>query len=82
MESYFLELNRKESVMQEDKRVIGSFNGIDGNVFVLMGYFQKLARQQGFSNEWIQGVLDEAMSSDYNHLVGTLLMHMEEDIDE
>lgn len=64
--------------MLEERKVKGSFDGIDGNAFMLMGHFQKLARQQGFSKEWIQGILDDAMSSDYNHLVGILLMHMEE----
>ncbi|MGL4560834.1 MAG: hypothetical protein ACRCV0_00910 [Brevinema sp.] len=68
--------------MQEKRYVKGSFNGIHGNSFMLMGYFQKLAKQQGFSKEWIKQVLDEAMSSDYNHLVGTLLMHMEENDNE
>ncbi|MGL4677216.1 MAG: hypothetical protein ACRCWI_06075 [Brevinema sp.] len=63
--------------MQEKRYVKGSFDGVDGNAFMLMGYFQKLAREQGFSKEWIQEVLNEAMSSDYNHLVATLLDHME-----
>ncbi|MGL4367576.1 MAG: hypothetical protein ACRCTQ_04785 [Brevinemataceae bacterium] len=45
-------------------------------------YFQKLARQQGFSKEWINQVLNEAMSSDYNHLVATLLNYMEENDNE
>jgi len=49
------------------KRVKGSLIGIDGNAFMLMGYFQKLARQQGFSREWIQSILDKAMSKDYHY---------------
>ncbi len=61
-----------------EKKVVGSFNGIDGNAFMLMGYFQKLAKEQGgFSKEWIKEVLDEARSKDYNHLVVTLLQYME-----
>ncbi|MGL4367569.1 MAG: hypothetical protein ACRCTQ_04750 [Brevinemataceae bacterium] len=82
--------------MQEERKIKGSFNGIDGNAFMLMvkprmakmsdltggqrsdEYFQKLAREQGFSKEWIQKVLDEARSKDYNHLVATLLNYMEE----
>lgn len=32
-----------------EKKVIGSINGIDGNAFMLMEYFQKLAREQGFN---------------------------------
>lgn len=65
-----------------EKKVVGSLVGIDGNAFMLMGYFQKLAREQGFSKEWIQGVLDEAMSSEYNHLVATLLDNIEDKDDD
>jgi len=52
--------------MQEERKVVGSFDGIDGNAFMLMEYFQQQAKRQGFSKEWIKEVLDEAMSSDYN----------------
>lgn len=61
-----------------EKKVRGNFDGIDGNAFALMGYFQQQARRQGFSKEWIKEVLGEAMSSDYNHLVATLLDKIEE----
>lgn len=37
--------------MQEERKVVGSFEGMDGNVFMLMGYFQKLAKEQRFSKE-------------------------------
>ena len=64
--------------MQEERKVLGSFDGINGNVFMLMGYFQQQATRQGFSKEWIKKVLDEARSKDYNHLVAILLLNMEE----
>ncbi|MGL4561106.1 MAG: hypothetical protein ACRCV0_02290 [Brevinema sp.] len=64
--------------MQEERKVKGSFEGVDGNAFMLMGYFQKLAREQRFSKEWIQEVLNEAMSKDYDYLVSTLLDNLEE----
>ncbi|MGL5254316.1 MAG: hypothetical protein ACRC9L_04925 [Brevinema sp.] len=60
----------------EERRVIGSLEGLNGNAFALMGYFQKTAREQGFSKEWISKVLDEATSGDYEHLVNTLRKHM------
>ena len=63
--------------MSEERKVLGSFDGINGNAFMLMGYFQQQATRQRFSKEWIKKVLDEAMRGDYNHLVGTLLIHME-----
>ena len=37
-----------------------------------MAHFKKLARKQGFENEWIKEVLNDAMSVDYNHLINTL----------
>jgi len=46
--------------------------GIDGNAFALMGAFQKQARLEGWTKEEISEVLNEAKSSDYDHLVNTL----------
>lgn len=47
--------------------------GLDGNAFALMGAFQRAARQQGYSKEQINAVLDECMSSNYDHLLNTLV---------
>lgn len=47
--------------------------GLDGNCFILLGEFQKAARRQGFTKEEIQKVIDEAKSSDYDHLLGVLI---------
>ncbi len=46
--------------------------GKNGNAFVLMGFFQKQARKEGWSQEEIDVVLTEAKSDDYNHLLVTL----------
>lgn len=51
--------------------------GLDANAFVLMGAFQRAARQQGWTEEDIKVVLDECMSSDYVHLLQTLIAHIE-----
>ena len=64
--------------MSEERKVLGSFDGINGNAFMLMGYFQQQVKRQRFSKEWIQSVLDKAMSKDYDYLVGTLLDYLEE----
>lgn len=53
--------------------------GLDGNAFSLMGAFRKAARQQGWNNEEIVAVTNEAMSGDYDHLVATLARHCDED---
>jgi len=51
--------------------------GIDGNAFALMGAFSKNAERQGWSEEEIGLVLDECRSSDYNHLLQTLIKFTE-----
>ena len=61
-----------------NNKVKGSLVGVDGNAFALMGHFNKLARRQGFSKEWINSVLDEARSGDYDHLLQTLIKHMDD----
>jgi hypothetical protein len=49
--------------------------GLDGNAFSLMGAFKNQARKEGWTQEEIQEVLDQAMSGDYNHLLRTLHSH-------
>ena len=60
-----------------EKKVIGSLVGVDGNAFMLMGHFSKLAKRQGISPEQIKEVLDQAKSGDYDHLIQTLDANME-----
>ena len=49
--------------------------GLNGNAYPLMGAFQRAARQQGRTPEEIKAVLDDCMSSDYNHLLSVLVQH-------
>lgn len=49
-----------------------SLVGIDGNAFSLMGYTSKCMKSTGFSKEDIDKVMEDAMSSDYNHLIVVL----------
>ena len=60
-----------------DKKVNLSLVGLDGNVFYLMGVFQRQARKEGWTDTEIKEVLDEARSSDYNHFVAVLDDHCE-----
>jgi hypothetical protein len=53
--------------------------GIDGNAYSIMGAFQKQARKEGWKKEEIESVLNEAMSSDYNHLLQTIMSYCEND---
>jgi hypothetical protein len=49
--------------------------GLDGNAWSLMGAFTNAARKQGRSKEEIKAVMDDCMSSDYNHLLYVLSNH-------
>lgn len=46
-----------------------SLIGIDGNAFSVMGYVTRAMRETGFSPEETKVYRDDAMSSDYNHLI-------------
>jgi len=68
-----------------DKRVKLNMVGLDGNAFYVMGAFKRQAEKEKWTQEEIKKVLDEAMSSDYNHLLVTIMEHTEpedDDIDE
>ena len=62
--------------MTNERKVQGSLVGVNGNAFSLLGHFQRLARRQGFDKEWIDSVLEDAKSADYDHLIYTLSSHM------
>lgn len=57
------------------KKVQMSLEGIDGNAFSILGAFKSKARSQGWKNDQIQRVLNEAMEGDYHHLLSTILSH-------
>lgn len=58
-------------------KVKGTLTGVDGNAFAIMGYFQRQAKRSGWSDAQIDEVLDDAMSSEYHHLVATIDSHLE-----
>jgi hypothetical protein len=49
--------------------------GLEGNAFNLMGVFGAAAKEQGWTKEEVDLVLEEAMSSDFDHLLQTLIVH-------
>ena len=63
-----------------NKSVNLSLEGLNGNAFALMGAFQKQARKEGWTQEEIKAVLDEAKISDYDYLVFVLSNHCEPNI--
>lgn len=51
--------------------------GHNGNAFAIMGVFQRQARKEGWTQEEIDLVLNEAKSGDYDHLLATIINHCE-----
>lgn len=43
--------------------------GVDGNCFAILGKVQRWMREEGCSKEEIDKYLNDAKSSDYNHLL-------------
>lgn len=58
-----------------NKKVKLKLVGLDGNAFSLMGAFRRQARHEEWTSAEIDGVINEAMRGDYNHLLRTLDAH-------
>ncbi len=65
--------------MKNNRKVIGSLVGVEGNAFSLMEHFKRLAKQQEFNDKWISGVIEQAMKGNYEHLANTLDNNMEQE---
>ena len=64
--------------MTINKKVKLQLVGLDGNAYSLMGAFSQQARLEQWTKEEIDSVLKDAMSSDYDHLVGVLVKYCED----
>lgn len=51
--------------------------GQDGNPIALISAWTRAARRQGWSDEDIDAVRSEALSSDYDHVIQTIMEHSE-----
>jgi hypothetical protein len=51
--------------------------GVNGNAYAIMGVFRKQAQKEGWSKDEIKAVIDQAISSDYDHLLATIENHCE-----
>lgn len=60
-----------------NKTVKLSLAGLNGNAFVLLGAFQRVAKQARWTDDEIETVLSEATSGDYDKLLRTLDAHCE-----
>ena len=45
------------------------------NAFLILGAWSRAAKKQGFSQEEINAVLQDAQSSDYEHLCKVIMEH-------
>lgn len=61
------------------KKVTLTLVGVDGNAFAILAAFRRAAKRQGWTDSEIAAVLDDAKSGDYNHLLGTIMAHCEDD---
>jgi hypothetical protein len=59
-------------------RVVMRLVGEDGNAFAILGRFRRAARAAGWTPDEIEAVYDEATSGDYDHLLATILKHVDE----
>jgi hypothetical protein len=57
------------------KKITLQLVGLDGNAFSIVGAFRHQARREGWSSEEIEEVSKKAMSSDYDHLLQTIISH-------
>ena len=61
--------------IQQPKKVKLTLVGLDGNAYSLLGAFRCQARKEGWTEIEINKVMNEARTSDYNHLLRTLMAH-------
>ena len=54
---------------------------VSRNAFALLGAFSRAARDQDWDGSAIKAVLDEASAGDYDHLLQTLMRHVEDTLD-
>jgi len=58
-----------------NKTVLLNLVGLDGNAFAIMGAFSRQAKQENWSQDEIDAVLNEAKAGDYDHLLATIMRH-------
>ena len=56
--------------------------GEDGNAFAILARAQRAAKNAGIEQERITEFMNEAMSSDYNHLLATCMKYFDIDMEE
>lgn len=60
------------------KTCSGSLVGVSGNSVAIVSYFANQAKAEGWTKEEINKVRKEALSSDYDHVIRTIMMHLDD----
>jgi len=61
--------------MKVTKKVSLDLVGVDGNAFSIMGTFMRQAREENWSKEEIDFVINKAKSSDYDNLLSVIVSY-------
>jgi hypothetical protein len=61
--------------MSDERKVDFDLEKRNGNAFFLISGFRAAAKRQGFNDDFIAEVVDEAKSGDFDHLLQTLMRH-------
>jgi hypothetical protein len=59
------------------KKVNLNLDGLDANAWSVMSVFARQARKEKWSEEEIKSVLEDCMSSNYDHMLSVLAAHCE-----
>lgn len=65
--------------MTTQTRPVLKMVGEDGNAFAILGRARKALRKAGFGPDFIMHFIDEATSSDYEHLINTVERYFDVD---
>jgi len=64
------------------KKVNLDLCGLDGNIFFLMGAFQRQAKKEGWTPNEIDTVLKDCRSGDYDHALQVLIANTQSSDEE
>lgn len=68
-----MEITVPEGIIRPEVELVGE----DGNAFAIMGRVQKALKRAGNDSEVVDSYLEQAMSSDYDHLLAVTLAFVE-----
>lgn len=66
-------MSTKTKIPIPDKKVTLDLTEINGNAYALIGAFRRQARREGWTDAEIEAVTEECQSSNYDHLLQTLI---------